>query len=67
MGKNYFNSGYIIIFIFFRIEIIPKKPSYSQSGEDVVVITDRLLVVADGLGGWAYNGIDPSKYPIKLC
>jgi serine/threonine protein phosphatase PrpC len=31
------------------------------------VITDRTLAVADGVGGWAENNIDPAIYARRLC
>jgi protein phosphatase PTC7 len=29
--------------------------------------SDNILVVADGVGGWADQGIDPGLYSKKLC
>jgi hypothetical protein len=28
---------------------------------------DRVLAVADGVGGWAENNIDPANYSRRLC
>lgn len=30
-------------------------------------MNDRLLCVADGVGGWAESGVDPAIYSKKLC
>ena len=35
--------------------------------EDAYCITDNMLVIADGVGGWSSSGVDPSLYPNKLC
>lgn len=29
--------------------------------------SDNVLVVADGVGGWADQGVDPGLYSKKLC
>lgn len=29
--------------------------------------SDNMLVVADGVGGWADQGVDPGLYSKKLC
>jgi len=33
-----------------------------KGGEDCVFALDELIVVADGVGGWASRGVDPGKY-----
>lgn len=38
-----------------------------KGGEDAAAISDNLIAVADGVGGWAANGIDPAIYSRKLC
>jgi protein phosphatase PTC7 len=30
-------------------------------------VTDNLLAVADGVGGWAESGIDPANFSKRLC
>ena len=46
----------------------------STGGEDAYVVTDeypsfllRLLIVADGVGGWRRRGIDSGKFSRALC
>lgn len=39
----------------------------SQKSDDSYIIHDNLLVVADGIGGWRKQLIDPSKYSSSLC
>ena len=56
--KNTFNSGVFI------------NPHYSKrykGGEDAECHDDRLICVADGVGGWADSGVDPALYSQKLC
>lgn len=38
-----------------------------KGGEDAACINDRLICVADGVGGWAESGIDPALYSKQLC
>jgi serine/threonine protein phosphatase PrpC len=38
-----------------------------KGGEDAYYIEDKILVVADGVGGWNSQGIDPAKYAKELC
>ena len=33
-----------------------------KGGEDAAVLTDRVLSVADGVGGWAESNVDPAIY-----
>lgn len=37
-----------------------------KRGEDAYLITSDMLSVADGVGGWTLQGIDPSKYAWEL-
>ena len=41
---------------------IPHVSKRQKGGEDAWVATPSLLVVADGVGGWANRGIDPGKF-----
>jgi len=46
------------------------NPHYAKrhkGGEDAAVLNERLLVVADGVGGWAESGVDPAIYSKRLC
>lgn len=47
----------------------PHPAKVAKGGEDAFSISDdnRLLTVADGVGGWANHGVDPSKYSRELC
>ena len=38
-----------------------------KGGEDAAVLSENLIAVADGVGGWANNGIDPANYSRRLC
>jgi protein phosphatase PTC7 len=45
---------------------IPKLEKIETGGEDALFYSPNLLAVADGVGGWALQGIDSSKYSRKL-
>ncbi|KAG7370522.1 stage II sporulation protein E SpoIIE [Nitzschia inconspicua] len=42
--------------------IIPHDAKKFRGGEDAAATTDQLLVVADGVGGWANRGVNPGLY-----
>ena len=42
--------------------IIPKDQSIKKGGEDSADSSDGMLVVADGVGGWADVGVDSGKF-----
>jgi protein phosphatase PTC7 len=49
--------------------MIPHFEKRHKGGEDAYVSTERLMVVADGVGGWGEVGVDPglfSKQLVKL-
>jgi len=46
--------------------IIPKDAKLAKGGEDSADSSDSILVVADGVGGWAEAGIDSGFYSNKL-
>lgn len=49
---------------------VAKIPHYSKKdkgGEDAYACTDQMIAVADGVGGWNEQGIDPSKFSNELC
>ncbi len=48
-GKNYFKSAY-------RNRPDPEK--IERGGEDAWIISDDMVAVADGVGGWWKKGID---------
>lgn len=53
-----------VIDAFFRqsANMIPHYEKRHKGGEDAYVSNERLLVVADGVGGWAEVGIDPGLF-----
>ena len=46
--------------------IIPKDATLEKGGEDSADCSDGLLVVADGVGGWAARGIDSGIFSKKM-
>jgi protein phosphatase PTC7 len=42
--------------------IIPHDQKKHRGGEDAAATSDQLLVVADGVGGWANRGVNPGLY-----
>ena len=44
----------------------PKQEKIETGGEDALYYSKNLLAVADGVGGWALQGIDSSRYSKKL-
>jgi protein phosphatase PTC7 len=51
------NSGFIVI---------PHPDKVEKGGEDAVLVKDRLIAVADGVGGWSDIGVDAGKYSKQL-
>lgn len=46
------------------------NPHYSKKekgGEDAATVTQNVIAVADGVGGWAESGVDPAKFSKNLC
>jgi protein phosphatase PTC7 len=56
--KFKFNSGSV------SIPHILKK---DKGGEDAFAIKEGLICVADGVGGWNNQGVDPSNFSRELC
>jgi len=50
-----------------RVYVLPHMQKRHKGGEDAAVLTDRVLAVADGVGGWAENNVDPANYSRRLC
>ncbi|CAI2371081.1 unnamed protein product [Moneuplotes crassus] len=46
--------------------IIPHPEKAYKGGEDALIVKDRLIAVADGVGGWASEGVDPGLYSKQL-
>ena len=42
--------------------MIPHPDKAYKGGEDAVFVSDKILSVADGVGGWAEVGVDPALY-----
>ena len=55
---NTFNAG---------IYINPHYAKKHKGGEDAACMTESMLAVADGVGGWAESGVDPAIYSKRLC
>ena len=45
---------------------IPHVDKRKKGGEDAWLATNDLLIVADGVGGWAKEGIDAGEFSKKL-
>lgn len=56
-SQYYFKHGY-------ALEPAPEKKA--KGGEDSLLSSKALISVADGVGGWAMQGIDPSIYSLNL-
>ena len=56
--SNFFNYGNCMI---------PHPDKAHKGGEDGLFTNNKLLNVADGVGGWAEHGIDPGLYSKELC
>ncbi len=57
-----------IIHAFFRqsVNMIPHYEKRHKGGEDAYVSNERLIVVADGVGGWSEVGVDPGLFSKQL-
>ena len=49
------------------IFVNPHAAKKAKGGEDAAAVTDNLVALADGVGGWAESGIDPANYSRRLC
>jgi protein phosphatase PTC7 len=45
---------------------IPHYKKKDTGGEDSFLVCEDLVMVADGVGGWAGKGIDPGVYSREL-
>ena len=56
---------------FFKVGVAnnPKFDKRHKGGEDGFSISasQRMIMVADGVGGWTTRGVDPGKYAKFLC
>ena len=46
--------------------MIPHPSKKYKGGEDAYVAAHDLMVVADGVGGWARSGVDPGLFSKQL-
>lgn len=46
---------------------MPHPEKVDKGGEDALFANEKVLSVADGVGGWTQQGIDPAIYSRKLC
>jgi len=46
--------------------LIPHDDKKHRGGEDAAATSDTMIIVADGVGGWAQRGIDPGLFSKKL-
>jgi serine/threonine protein phosphatase PrpC len=58
---------FLLITSICRVFVLPHIQKRAKGGEDAAVVTERLLAVADGVGGWAESGVDPAIYARGLC
>jgi len=47
--------------------MIPHPEKADRGGEDAVYASRQVMAVADGVGGWTNQGINPANYSRKLC
>mmetsp|Transcript_31159 Transcript_31159/g.30611 ORF Transcript_31159/g.30611 Transcript_31159/m.30611 type:complete len:115 (+) Transcript_31159:123-467(+) len=47
--------------------MIPHNDKKDRGGEDAYFASDRLMVVADGVGGWAKKGVNPAFFSRRLA
>ena len=55
---NRFHSG---------VFLNPHPAKKAKGGEDAACVSENIIAVADGVGGWAESGVDPANYSRKLC
>ena len=55
---------FLPLFFKFAKSNIPKQEG--TKGDDVLSGSESFLTVADGVGGWAKQGVNPRNYPLKL-
>ena len=61
-------KDYISTLGFFKRQtIIPHSDKVYKGGEDAYFVNKNILIVVDGVGGWADSGVDPAIYSKKLC
>ena len=48
------------------VALLPHDDKVAKGGEDAYTISDRLIAMADGVGGWAEEGIDSGLFSKQL-
>jgi len=46
---------------------LPHHKKIQKGGEDCHFISENIIVVTDGVGGWNQLGVDPAEYSRKIC
>ena len=59
-------GGFSYNFCRYAASNIPHDEKLDKGGEDAWVASNNLLVVADGVGGWADQGVDPGLFSKSL-
>jgi protein phosphatase PTC7 len=49
------------------VKQIPHPEKAYKGGEDAYVMSDQVIAVADGVGGWNEVGVDPALFSRELC
>ena len=49
------------------VACLPHDDKVAKGGEDAWTASERLIAVADGVGGWARHGVDPGIFSKQLC
>jgi hypothetical protein len=49
------------------VSSIPHDDKKFKGGEDAWTTCDKMIAVADGVGGWANRGVDPGLFAKQLC
>ena len=49
------------------ITLCPHPDKKDKGGEDAAAVSETFIALADGVGGWSDNGVDPAKYSRELC
>lgn len=45
----------------------PHFQKVAKGGEDAASVSSNVVAVADGVGGWADQGVDPANFSKQLC
>jgi protein phosphatase PTC7 len=55
------------LYFLLRFHMIPHPKKVAKGGEDAYFVSNGLLAIADGVGGWGEMGIDPGLFSKELC